>query len=90
MNRKIELLDCTLRDGGYCNYWRFGTENIPEIIAGLRKAKIEMIECGFLTDRVDYDEERTLYTQIEQADEMLRQAAALCGKISKNGTVCRR
>lgn len=80
MNRKIELLDCTLRDGGYCNYWRFGTENIPEIIAGLRKAKIEMIECGFLTDRVDYDEERTLYTQIEQADEMLRQAAALCGE----------
>ena len=39
-----------------------------------------MIECGFLTDRVDYDEERTLYTQIEQADEMLRQAAALCGE----------
>ena len=34
MNRKIELLDCTLRDGGYCNYWRFGTENIPKLLQG--------------------------------------------------------
>ena len=25
---KINVLDCTLRDGGYCNNWEFGFDNI--------------------------------------------------------------
>ena len=24
---KIQILDCTLRDGGYCNQWEFGYKN---------------------------------------------------------------
>ena len=29
--KKIQLLDCTLRDGGYVNDWRFGYTNIVSV-----------------------------------------------------------
>lgn len=46
--RKIEILDCTLRDGGYVNEWNFGQNNIKEIITKLNDSNIDIIECGFL------------------------------------------
>lgn len=47
----ISILDCTLRDGGYCNQWAFGESNIYKIIEGLTEAKIEIIETGFITKK---------------------------------------
>ena len=47
---KIKVLDCTLRDGGYCNEWRFGADNIRTIIEGLTESGVELIECGFLSN----------------------------------------
>ena len=32
---KIKLLDCTLRDGGYVNDWKFGHDNIESIFERL-------------------------------------------------------
>ena len=46
--RNISLLDCTLRDGGYINNWRFGEAAIKSIIKKLEKTGIEMIEIGFI------------------------------------------
>ncbi|SHM37893.1 aldolase catalytic domain-containing protein [Ruminococcus flavefaciens] len=51
----IHILDCTLRDGGYCNEWRFGLNNMKKITSGLQEAGIEVIECGFITNRISYD-----------------------------------
>ena len=51
--RKIELLDCTLRDGGYVNDNTFGYYNIQEIIKKLEDANIDIIECGYLKDTKD-------------------------------------
>ena len=31
----INILDCTLRDGGYINNWEFGLENIKKTICEL-------------------------------------------------------
>lgn len=45
--RKIEILDCTLRDGGYVNNWRFGRNAIIKIIQQLTNAGVEIVECGF-------------------------------------------
>ncbi len=41
--REITVLDCTLRDGGYCNEWNFGLENARKIVAGLLAAGGGMI-----------------------------------------------
>lgn len=46
-NLNIEILDCTLRDGGYVNDWRFSSIFIAEVINTLTKAQIENIECGY-------------------------------------------
>ena len=48
---KRELLDCTLRDGGYVNDWEFGHDKIVEIFKRLVSSGVEYIEVGFLDDR---------------------------------------
>lgn len=50
MNRNIELLDCTLRDGAYIVNARFGSPAIIGIIKKMRDANIDLIECGWLKD----------------------------------------
>ncbi|MBR5304108.1 MAG: aldolase catalytic domain-containing protein [Candidatus Gastranaerophilales bacterium] len=56
----IEVLDCTLRDGGYVNNWKFGYQNIQYIINSLVTAKIDYIECGFLKDIV-FDSDYSIF-----------------------------
>lgn len=63
---KVHVLDCTLRDGGYCNQWRFGFENAKKITNGLVEAGIDIIECGFLTNKVMYDPDVTKYNSVDQ------------------------
>lgn len=70
MNR-LHILDCTLRDGGYCNGWHFGFENARKITAGLREANVEIIECGFLTNRVSYNQDITKFTTVEEAARII-------------------
>ena len=47
--KKINILDCTLRDGGYYNNWVFKKSVIQEYLYSLSKTKIEFIEIGFFT-----------------------------------------
>lgn len=63
---KIQVLDCTLRDGGYCNQWEFGFGNIVKIVQGLVNANVDIIECGFLTNKFDYDEEKTQFANLQE------------------------
>ena len=67
----IEVLDCTLRDGGYCNEWRFGFENAGKITKALTEARIEMVECGFITNRVSYDSAVTRFPTVAAAANIL-------------------
>ncbi len=67
----IHILDCTLRDGGYCNEWRFGFENANKITRGLQEAGIEIIECGFITNRVSYDPDVTKFTSIAEVSKVI-------------------
>ena len=61
----IKLLDCTLRDGGYLNSWRFGKENISFIIDSLIDANIDIVECGFLTGEIN-DDNHSLYSSFDE------------------------
>lgn len=67
----IKVLDCTLRDGGYCNEWRFGAENIRTIVRGLTESGVDIVECGFLTDRVSYDPDVSKFTEVGQIKPFL-------------------
>ncbi len=67
----IHILDCTLRDGGYCNEWRFGFENAKKITNGLLEANVEIIECGFITNRVVYDPDVMKYNTVAEAAKVI-------------------
>lgn len=47
---KIEILDCTLRDGAYIIDAEFGGQTIGGLIKRLQDANIDIIECGWLKD----------------------------------------
>lgn len=64
--KKIQVLDCTLRDGGYCNNCRFGFENEKKVIHGLVEANVDIIECGFLMNDIEYDDNFTKFTSIDE------------------------
>ena len=47
--KKIKVLDCTLRDGGYVNNWNFSKHQIETTINSLSNANVDFIEFGFIT-----------------------------------------
>ena len=61
---KISLLDCTLRDGGYVNDWRFGRDAIRGIGPKLADSGIEIFEVGFIKGD-SYDPDRAVYPNVE-------------------------
>ena len=58
--KNIKLLDCTLRDGGYLNDWNFGHNTIISVFERLIGAGIDIIEVGFLNEKVDFDINKTI------------------------------
>lgn len=68
---KVHILDCTLRDGGYCNQWQFGFKNTKKIISGLLEANIDIVECGFLTEKILYDRECTRFVTVDDISTVI-------------------
>lgn len=67
---KFNLLECTLRDGGYITGWNFGGQTIRDIIAGLSESNYDFIEVGYLNNK-PYKEGSTQFNNIEQITEYL-------------------
>lgn len=70
--KKISILDCTLRDGGYVNEWNFGKEKIALIKEGLENIKMEVIELGFLRNE-PYSENRSIFNTISSVNPILEE-----------------
>ena len=66
----IKVLDCTLRDGGYINNWRFGYYEIKSIINEMEKTNIDILEIGFLKDE-PYQADRTIFNSISQISRLI-------------------
>lgn len=69
--KAIEILDCTLRDGGYINGWSFADTTSREIIASLVEAGIELVECGYLSDSRGGSVDTTLFPSIARAETII-------------------
>ena len=65
-----KLLDCTLRDGGYVNDWKFGQQSIQEMKGLLDCTGTEIIELGFLKDE-PYQKDRTVFHSMEQVKQVI-------------------
>lgn len=87
---KIKVLDCTLRDGGYINNWDFGEKCINNILKGLYESKIDIIECGFLSNTPKSTKSKSIFKTINEAEkdvpESCRGLALMinCGEYNMN------
>ena len=45
--KKINLVECTLRDGGYYNNWDFDRKLVQDYLDSLQKIGISYVEMGF-------------------------------------------
>jgi len=66
----VNLLDCTLRDGGHVNNASFGKGTMQQIVQKLVKSKVDLIELGFLMNG-DHSCDQSRYKQIESAYDLL-------------------
>ncbi len=66
----IKLLDCTLRDGGYINDWRFGEKGIAEMTEKLCSTNVDIFEIGFLK-KEPYDTNRTVFNDVDQITPLI-------------------
>lgn len=45
--KRVKILDCTIRDGGYLNNWKFEKKMVKELYRALSRAGVDYIEMGF-------------------------------------------
>ena len=64
------ILDCTLRDGGYINFFDFGYLTIKDVIQKLTDSNVDIIECGFLKSGA-FDKNKTLFGSIESIKDFI-------------------
>lgn len=66
--KNVRILDCTLRDGGRIIDCSFQDKEIKGISERLSKAKIDIIEVGFLRDyhKIEYSGNSTFFTDVDQ------------------------
>lgn len=70
--KKVGMLDCTLRDGGYVNNWNFGHCVIAGTYKRLEAAGVEFIETGFLDERTEFDINRSIVPDTRGFNEIFR------------------
>lgn len=68
--KTIKLLDCTLRDGGYLNDWKFGHGNLISIFERLVDSRTDIIEIGFLDERRPFDIDRSIMPNTESVQKI--------------------
>ncbi|HNH47526.1 MAG TPA: aldolase catalytic domain-containing protein [Myxococcota bacterium] len=53
--RRIKVLDCTIRDGGICNNWRFDRAWVKRSFEALQAAGVDYMEIGYRTREGAFD-----------------------------------
>ena len=68
----MKILDCTLRDGGYINDWKFSNKEINHVLKALESSNINIIECGYLHDKKGKSQNSTLFDSLDTVDTLLK------------------
>jgi 4-hydroxy 2-oxovalerate aldolase len=71
LKENLRILDCTLRDGGFVNDWRFGEAVILNIFERLCLSKSDIIELGYLRDYIDFDVNATQYSRTDDINRII-------------------
>lgn len=61
-SKQVQILDCTLRDGGYYNDWDYPFDLVKRYVDAMAAARIDLVELGFRTLQSDEYLGATAYT----------------------------
>jgi len=56
--RRVQVLDCTIRDGGICNDWHFDHDLVGRVFSALVTAGIDYMEIGYRTSEGIFDRDK--------------------------------
>lgn len=71
MANNIKILDCTLRDGGYVNDWRFGDDNAKEMCRLISQTGVDYFEVGFIK-LCDYVKDKLEFSHMSQVTHLFK------------------
>ncbi|MCK5608094.1 aldolase catalytic domain-containing protein [Candidatus Pacearchaeota archaeon] len=54
-NSKVQVLDCTIRDGGYVNNWHFDKKIVREVYRAISKSGVDIVEIGYRGTKENFD-----------------------------------
>ena len=66
---KINVMDCTLRDGGWINDFQFGRNVMREILSGIAVSGIEHIELGYMDEKRNAQPGCSMYHSFEMLED---------------------
>ena len=84
MKNKVTILDCTLRDGGYVNDWKFGLKASEDVYSAVREVGVDYAEVGFLRNESN-QEGRMVFDSIEAANALFLQSQTKRALIVEQG-----
>lgn len=67
----IQVLDCTLRDGGYINDWHFGDSNAQEIVKLVSASGVDYAELAFIK-LCEYKKDKMEFSDMSQITKLFR------------------
>lgn len=68
---KYNLLDCTLRDGGYIPEWFFSDETIRDTVKKLIDSNMDYVEVGYVNSTREYKGNTTQFDRISRINGFL-------------------
>lgn len=74
---KYNVLDCTLRDGGYITNWKFKDSDIGAMINSLAEAGIDLIEVGYI-NKLGPENNTTQFKTIERINSFIPDEKGNC------------
>ena len=70
--KQIEILDCTLRDGGRVIDCKYSDATIVGLGRYLKRAGIDIIELGFLRDNINFKGNSTFFSSMSDAEAYIK------------------
>lgn len=68
----VRILDCTLRDGGYVNNWKFEWSTVSNIVRSLVTSGVEIIELGYLDKKKGQEKGCSVFADAADPISVLR------------------
>lgn len=67
----VNILDCTLRDGGYVNDWQFDQKSWTVIVKALIQSGVDVIELGYLDKKKRPAQYSSIFNDFEAPESIL-------------------